>query len=135
MRRDAREAVFVLLYRDLFTEEKDDDFKNKIYKEHKLNSQDAAFADELYLKVLQNRDHLLGLIEEMSVGFKLNRIFPTDKCALLIGLCEMNYFDDIPDIVSIDEAVSLSKKYSAEKSFNFVNGILAEYKKKSEAAK
>lgn len=132
MRRDAREAVFTLLYRDLYCNEKDTSFKSKIYKEHALSETDIVFADKLYDCVKQNEEFLLDKLSSLSKGFLLNRIFNTDKCALLIGLCEMTYFDDVPKIVAIDEAVALSKKFSTEKSQQFVNGVLAEYKKQLE---
>lgn len=133
MRRDAREAVFALLFKDLFCNEYDSAFKKKIYTEFKLNKADEEFADLLYSTVKKNEQQLLDCLANLSNGFNLNRIFNTDKCALLIGLCEMTYFNDVPKIVAIDEAVALSKKYSAEKSQQFVNGILAEYKKRLEA--
>lgn len=133
MRKDSREAVFVLLYRDCFCEEFDEKFKAKIYKDHNLNEVDAQFADSLYSKVKENEEYLLNIISSLSQGFLLNRIFLTDKCALLIGLCEMAFSADVPKIVAIDEAVNLTKKYSGEKSQAFVNGILAEFKKRQES--
>lgn len=133
MRRNAREAVFTLLYRDLFCNEEDSSFKSKIYKEHSLTDADVIFADKLYNTIKENESILLERLANLSKGFMLNRIFNTDKCALLIGLCEMSFFADVPKIVAIDEAVALSKKYSTEKSQQFVNGILAEYKKQQEA--
>ncbi|MBQ7408409.1 MAG: transcription antitermination factor NusB [Clostridia bacterium] len=133
MRKDAREAVFVLLYRDCFCNECDEQFVKRIYKEHNLNENDISFANNLYSTVKENEQALLSIISNLSQGFMLNRIFLTDKCALLIGLCEMTYFPDVPKIVAIDEAVSLTKKFSGEKSQGFVNGILAEYKKQQEA--
>lgn len=133
MRKDSREAVFVLLYRDCFCQEFDEKFKAKIYKDHNLNEVDARFADSLYFAVKENEEYLLNVISSLSQGFLLNRIFLTDKCALLIGLCEMAFSADVPKIVAIDEAVNLTKKYSGEKSQSFVNGILAEFKKRQES--
>ena len=132
MRRDAREAVFIRLYRDSFFSEQDNVFAKSIYKEHNLNENDCMFAETLYKTVKENEEQLLNIIATLSQGFLLNRIFLTDKCALLIGLCEMTYFEDVPNIVAIDEAIALTKKFSAEKSQGFVNGILAEYKKRIE---
>ena len=133
MRRDAREAVFTLLYRDLYCNDEDLNFKNKIFKEHSLNQVDMEFANKLYSSIKEHESELLEKLANLSNGFLLNRIFNTDKCALLIGLCEMTYFEDVPKIVAIDEAVAISKKYSTEKSQQFVNGVLAEYKKQLEA--
>ena len=129
MRRNAREAVFTLLYRDLFLSEKDEGFVKKIYAENSLTPEDEKFADELYATVKNNEDEIASVISSFSSGFNFSRLFPTDKCALKIGVAELRYFDDVPEIVAIDEAVFLSRKFSAEKSPSFVNGILAAYKK------
>ena len=71
-------------------------------------------------------------IAEISRGYTLDRIYSTDKCALKIAICEMRYFDDVPNIVAINEAMELVRKYSTPESPNFVNGILAEFKKRLE---
>ena len=65
-------------------------------------------------------------------GYKFERLYSTDKCALTIAVCEIKYFEDIPNVVSIDEALSLVRKYSTEESLSFVNGILASLKKSLE---
>jgi N utilization substance protein B len=39
-------------------------------------------------------------------------------------LAEWHFFPDIPEKVSIDEAVELAKKFSTAESGHFVNGIL-----------
>jgi len=132
MRKDAREAVLIQLYADMFVDSRDAEETKKIYDEKKLDAKDRAFADNLYRTVKANEDYLLTVIGDIAKGFNLNRIFMIDKCALLIGICEMTYCPEVPAIVAIDEAVNLSRKYSTEKSSNFVNGILAEYKKRTE---
>lgn len=130
MRRDAREAVFVLLYHDLFNQENDDGFVKKIYAENKLSESDEKFASLLYSTIKENDAEITEIISELSSGFNFSRLFLTDKCALKIGVAELKYFNDVPDIVAIDEAVSLTRKFSSEKSPSFVNGILAELKKR-----
>ena len=112
MRKDAREAVLILLYGDLFVDERDSAETDKFLAEKKLSDSEKLFAKNLYGTINENKDYLLSIIGEIAQGFNLNRIFPTDKCALLIGMCEMTYFPDVPKIVAIDEAVNLSMKYS-----------------------
>lgn len=129
MRRNAREAVFILLYRDLFLTEKDESFIKKIYAENSLTAEDEIFAGELYATVKNNENEIASIISTYSSGFDFTRLFLTDKCALEIGVAELKYFGDVPEIVAIDEAVSLSRKFSADKSPSFVNGVLASYKK------
>ena len=49
-----------------------------------------------------------------------------------LAIAEMYYFDDIPPVVSIDEALSLVRKFSTEDSLKFVNGVLAACKKEKD---
>lgn len=134
MRKDAREAVYKILYAESFVEECDEDFKKELFNEHALKPEDEAFALRLLSTIKENYDSLTTVISDLAVNYMLERVYITDKCALLIGLAEMKYFDDVPNIVAIDEALSLCKKYSTEKSLSFVNGIFAKYKTMIEVA-
>lgn len=132
MRKDARECVYKLLFSNLFNDYFDDEFKRFIYADSKLDGKDVEFADELLSVILKHSEEIDGVIAEYAKGYNIDRIYSTDKCALVIAICEMKYFDDIPLIVSINEAMELVRKYSTEQSLNFVNGILAQYKIKLE---
>ena len=124
MRRQAREAVFKFIFSKLFNVN-DEGLFNVIIKD--LNEDDKQFATSLLSAVEKDMEKNLSVISELAIGFKLNRLFNVDKCALLIGMTELNNFPDTPVPVVIDEAVSLSAKYSTEKSTDFVNGILSNY--------
>jgi transcription termination factor NusB len=43
---------------------------------------------------------------------------------LRLGIFEMFYRDDIPPVVSINEAIELAKEFGGPDSGRFVNGIL-----------
>ena len=47
-----------------------------------------------------------------------------DRNILRLGAYEILYCPDIPIKVSIDEAVEIAKKFSTEKSSQFVNALL-----------
>ncbi len=132
MRRDSREAVYKILFAELFSGETSAEFDNLIFSEQSLNGEDVAFAKQLLCKIRDNKQEINDIISNFSKGYKFERIYSTDKCALIIAVCELKYFDDIPSVVSIDEALSLVRKYSTEESLNFVNGILASLKKSLE---
>ena len=132
MRSDAREAVFKIVFSSLFNQDCGEEFVKSIYKECKLSEQDVLFAEKLLNTVTDNIQDILAEISVLSEKYKLDRIYTADKCALIIGICELKYFDDVPHIVAIDQAMMLARKYSADTSLNFVNGVLAEYKKKIE---
>ncbi len=128
MRKDAREVVYKIVYAYNFTGEFDDELKNRLFEESDLSDDDKAFATRLLDAIKSHYDEVTGVISDLAVNYMLERVYSTDKCALIIGLTEMKYFDDVPNIVAIDEALSLCKKYSTEKSLGFVNGIFAKYK-------
>ena len=132
MRRDAREAVYKILYADLFYEN-DDEFEKETMEESSLSKNDEEFANALLSAIKEHKSELEEIIGKHARGYSFERIFSTDKCALYIAVAEIKYFDDIPTVVSIDEALSLVRKYSTEESLNFVNGILASVKKEQEA--
>lgn len=128
MRSQAREIVFKFIFSQLFNKNSEELFAF-LKKEVNLNKEDSEFADALLSAINNGYDKYLKIIEEISIGYKLDRIFNADKCAILIGIAELDNFRDIPKIVVIDEAVKLASKYSTEKSTDFVNGILAQYER------
>ena len=117
MRTNARECAYKIIFANLF-HPADDATKRSVYKANELSEEDAAFADKLVDEVTAHLTELCEINE---------RMFPADKSALLLALAEINYVEDVPDIVAVDEAVGLSKRYSTEKSTGFINGILAAY--------
>lgn len=129
MRKNAREAVYKLLFSNLFNDKFDNEFKEFIYGEENLSNEDVQFADEILDAYTKNESEINKIIANLSKGYNLDRIYTTDKCAMQIAITEMTYLSDIPYIVSINEAMELVRLYSTPESPNFVNGILAEYKK------
>ena len=132
MRKNAREAVYKLLFSLQFNDKFDDNYKLFIYNEEKLTDEDIVFANELLDGYFNNEKEINEVISKLSNGYKLERLYSTDKCALQLAITEMTYIQGIPHIVTISEAMELIRKYSTKDSPNFVNGILAEYKKQLE---
>lgn len=124
MRSLARECVFKFIFSQLFNPS-DEGLFDVLCKE--LNKEDKEFASELMSAVKVNEEKYLAKIENLSIGYNINRLHRADKCALLIGMAELDCFKQTPVAVAINEAVSLVAKYSTENSTNFVNGILAEF--------
>ncbi len=59
----------------------------------------------------------------------LNRISAVDRNVLRLAIYEMLYRDDIPPVVSINEAIELAKTFGGAESGGFVNGILDRVRK------
>lgn len=126
MRSLAREAVFKFLFSQLFNQD-DEGLFTVLCKE--LNHNDKLFAEQLLYAVEKDKELYLNEIEKLAIGYKLNRLYNVDKCALMLGMAELDAFVDTPVAVVIDETVNIVAKYSTENSTDFVNGILAEYLK------
>lgn len=124
MRREAREAAFKIIFAGLF-HETDAKFHASIYKQDKLTEEDIAFSEKLISCVDEHREELNAAISERVKDYVEYRLYTADRAVLLIALAEIRYFDDIPPIVSVNEATGLARKYSTERSPDFVNGILA----------
>ncbi len=126
MRNAAREAALNIIFAQQFNTDCMDTLKRKIFRQFKLEKDDdILFATDLIATVEEHREELIKGIEDACHHYKENRMNPTDKSILLIAMAEINYFDDIPPIVSVSEATGLARKYSTEKSADFVNGVLS----------
>ena len=124
MRSDAREAAFRIVFADLFGGDKEKQFRAAVYKQAKLKEDEAAFAERIVNAVLAHKEELSSEIADRVTRFADYRIYPADKAAMLIALAEIRYMDDIPPVVSVSEATAIARKYSTEKSADFVNGVL-----------
>lgn len=126
MRNAAREAALNIIFAQQFGTDCLDNLKKKIFRQFKLErEEDVRFAEDLINVVEKNRAELIAGIEDACHHYKENRINRTDKSILLIAMAEIKYFDDIPPVVSVSEATGLARKYSTEKSADFVNGVLS----------
>ena len=124
MRSLARETVFKFIYSKLFNPD-DEGLFDVLVKE--LKQDDKDFATQLKDVIELNQQKYIDIISNLATGYKYERVYKADRCALMIGMAEFDNFKDTPKIVVIDEAVKLSAKYSTESSPDFVNGLLARY--------
>lgn len=65
-----------------------------------------------------------ALITVAAVKWELSRLNQVDRSILRLGAYQLKYCHDIPEKVVINEAIELAKKYSAESSPAFVNGVM-----------
>ena len=125
MRSNARECAFKIIFASLFAPE--EGYQRGIFNAFDLTDEERAYAERILGCVHEHEAELIEELNRLSVGFSDKRMFPADKSLLLMALAEIRYFDDVPDVVAVDEAVGLAKKYSTEKSVGFVNGVLDTY--------
>ena len=64
-------------------------------------------------------------ILEFVKGYDIDRIYKVDLAILVLAVFEIEFEKSTPQNVVINEAVELAKKYSTDKSYSFINGVLA----------
>jgi N utilization substance protein B len=124
MRRQAREwALQFLFQRDVHGEDIEAELVD--FWEHRRPAPRAqSFAEELIHGVETRRGELDDLIGRAAEHWDVKRMGGVDRNVMRIAVFELLTYEDIPPIVSIDEAVEIAKRYSSYESGRFVNGIL-----------
>ena len=126
-RRSGRELAFRLLFQA--------DVGNLTLAEVFQTGRDASdateevwqFATELARGAWENRSELDPIIKRYAAGWTLERMANADRNLLRLAIYEILHREDIPQSVSINEAVELAKKYSTADSAKFINGILGSF--------
>lgn len=83
-----------------------------------------AFAEELVNGAVEHADNIDEAIRSYSQNWAFNRIAKVDLAILRLAGYELLHRRDIPPVVTINEAVELTKLFSAGDAKRFVNGVL-----------
>jgi N utilization substance protein B len=75
--------------------------------------------------VSEHIDSIDDLLSTHSVGWSLDRMPAVDRNILRIGVYELLFDEQVPDVVAVSEAVSMARDLSTDESPAFVNGLLA----------
>ncbi len=98
-------------------------------RDARMRSKARLFAEELARGVITHHQTIDPLISQHAENWEIDRMGTVDRNAMRIAVYEMLYRDDIPPVVSINEAVDLAKAFSSIESGKFVNGILDRIRK------
>ena len=122
-RRAEREQAFVLTF--------EKEFNADIPLEQIISSaaesgfiENDEFSEKLAITADEHVTEIDGIISGVTIGWDLSRISKAALAVLRIAVCEIEYFDEIPVSVSINEAVELGNKYASSEDAQFINGIL-----------
>ena len=84
---------------------------------------DNNFVNDSIKGILENRKEIENEANKNMKNWTIDRISLVDKAILSLGIYELLY-TDTPDVVAINEAIELSKKYSDEKVTKMINAVL-----------
>ena len=123
-RRQARELALQALY---FLEARPDDPQGALALFHRNFTPPRKardFMDRLVQGVLGHQARIDAVVERYSENWQVFRMPRVDRNVLRMAVFEMLWQPDIPFNVSINEAIDLGKKFGADDSGAFINGIL-----------
>ncbi len=124
-RRAVRELVVQFLYQfDMSGGSLDEALALFWETQAEVGEMGHKFAEELVRGVLEKRVAVDEKIAKYTENWDLPRMAAVDRNILRLAIYEMLFRDDIPPVVSINEAVDIAKKFSTRESGAFVNGIL-----------
>ena len=123
-RREAREVALELIFEMGFRGE--DSPELILARAQEMRETDInEYGRRIFFGVCENLEFIDGQLEKYSHGWKKTRISPVAKAAIRLAIFEIYFCDDVPENVSINEAIELVKKYDdSEKVRPFVNGVL-----------
>lgn len=127
-RREIREHLFRMLFHKEFYNAEELEEQIRFYfdnLEKAPTEEQMSQVTERFYAILDKTPEIDEMVDEVSKGWRLNRMGKVDLTILRIAIYEMKYDDEIPVGVAINEAVELAKKYGEDHSRSFVNGILA----------
>ena len=120
-RREAREALFVLLYEMSFNSP--EELEETILKAKENRDIDDAYILQSIHGIYEHLSEIDQKISAHARGWSLERLSRTTLAIMRISVYEMQYAE-IPYTISINEAVEIAKKYDHDQAPTFINGIL-----------
>jgi len=131
IRRKGREIALHLLYQWEINRNSIDKIIEDYKKYFEIPNEKAfEFAVELVKGITSHLKDIDNIIKKYTPSWPFERQNTTDRNILRIAVYEMFFRPDIPEIVSINEAIELAKIYGTDDSPAFVNGVLDSIYKK-----
>lgn len=129
-RRELREQIFLLLFRVEFNDLSDMPEQMQMFLEDdevKRSEADAGYITGKYDRIMEKLAEIDGQLSEKAENWSVERMGKVELTVLRLALYEMQYDEDVPVSVAINEAVELAKKFGQESSGAFVNAVLAKF--------
>ena len=121
-RSELREIVMKIIYQvEIYQEAKVEYNVDELIKEQ-LEVENQFVHDTVY-GILKYQDAIDKLANKYLIDWTIERLSKVDQAILSIGIYELLY-TDTPSVVSINEAIELSKQYSEESVSKMINGVL-----------
>ena len=89
------------------------------------NEEKDDFLDKLVTGTLDNLETIDQIFKSNLQSYQIERVGNVDRAVIRMAIYEMNYLEEIPVNVSLNEAVDVAKSFGGDESGRFVNGVLS----------
>ena len=121
-RSGLREKCMTILYQiEVYSKNEIDFDVDKVIKS--VIDIDNEFVKDIVYGVLTYKNDIDNLVNKYMSDWTIDRLGNTDIAIMRIGVFELLY-TETPDIVAINEAIELAKKYSDDSVRKMINGVL-----------
>ncbi len=130
----AREDAFKLVFEMAVTKVSADeavnylfetvDKKNEMWAQDFINASNRDYIKRLVKGIEEKETELNSLIMPTLKDWTIARIAKVNLAILQLAAYEIHYMEDIPNKVSVNEAITLAKKYAGKEAASFINGVL-----------
>lgn len=121
-RSKLREIIITILYQKYIYESKNIAYKIEDIIKENLKIENS-FVTEAVSYIDEHQKEINNLANKYMKDWNIDRLSKVDKAIISLGIYELT-IADTPNVVAINEAIELSKKYSDEKVTKMINGVL-----------
>ena len=125
-RSELREHIFRILFRIEFQPKEEMEEQLALYLEELESAKDTVkeYIRTKYAAIAEKVEMIDEKINASVTGWKTSRMGKVDLTILRLAVYEIEWDEEVPQGVAINEAVELAKRYGGEESPSFINGVL-----------
>ena len=121
-RSELREIIMKILYQISIYDDAKIEYNISDLIDEQMDIENS-FVNDTVDGVIKYKKEIYGLANEYLKDWTMSRLNKVDQAIISIGIYELMY-TDTPSVVSINEAIELSKKYSEDAVVKMINGVL-----------
>lgn len=92
--------------------------------ERRIAPASRKYLDTLIKVIAHHHTEIDRKIQDALTNWRLERLAAIDRNILRLAAAELYYVEEVPPLVSIQQAISLAEKYGTAESARFINGVL-----------
>lgn len=125
-RSRTRKFLYQMLYAASFWKVNEENFRDSFFEWVFESNLDEEYLEKMYKMILEKETFFISLIKKFAPKFQVESMDLAYIIPIYIGACEILFIDyeQIPNKVSMNEAIEIAKVYWDDSSKKIVNWVL-----------